>query len=158
MSSKDVHWVKNLPYSKMVFPNTFSDRTKYIFWWLYTPCHPYIRDILLALRIVRHEGRQDFLLGKIAPHLTIKEFTHIIIERGYGNHFVAWKDEGELVSLRYVENFAFQYHLRVFEDREVRAHYEHTPECFPISHIKQINMEDRRRDFLKILGDTIVNQ
>jgi hypothetical protein len=161
MSSEDLSgieeaWLRNLPYSAMVYPESLWDRSKYVFWRLYTPYHPFVRDMALALGIVWHEGRQDFLLGTIAPHLSVKEFISHLLHHGYGNHFVAWKDDGEIVSLRYVENFATQYHIRVFKDREVRAHYEYTPECYPISHMREVNMEPRRDEFLKLLGDTII--
>jgi hypothetical protein len=94
----------------------------------------------------------------VAPHLTIEAFVLQLIEKGYGNHFVAWKDEGEVASLRYVENFVWQYHIRIFEDREVRTHYEYTPECRPISHLKGRAQQERREDFLKMLGDSISTQ
>ncbi|HTR19134.1 MAG TPA: hypothetical protein VMH91_04140 [Candidatus Paceibacterota bacterium] len=149
-------WYDSLPASAMVYPEQLWDRVKYLFWTFYTPYHPLVRDTALRLRVVRHEGRQDFLIGTIAPHLSIPEFISHLLGKGYGNHFVAWKDDGEVVSLRYTDGFAYQYHVRVFEDREVRAHYEYTPECYPISHIMETDMEARREEFLSLLGDTIV--
>jgi hypothetical protein len=140
----------------MVYPESFVNRVKYVFWRLYTPLHPFFRDTLTQLGLLKHVGRQNFLLGKIAPHLTVEEFVSHLVSKGYGNHFVAWKDEGEIVSLRYVKDFKYQYHLRVFKDGEVRAHYEYTPECNPILHIKERNMEPRREEFLEILGGMIV--
>lgn len=154
--SLEKRWLKSLPSSRMVFPSSPKDRLKYFFWRLYTPYHPFVRDAALALRIARHRGRQDYLLGTVAPHLTIKEFISSLIAQGFGNHFVAWKDEDEVVSLRYVKDFAYQYHLRVFKDGEVRAHYEYTPECYPLSHLKGRHMQARREEFLVFLGDTIV--
>jgi hypothetical protein len=161
MSSDDPHhldeaWLRNLPYSGMVYPDAWWDRVKYFLWRIYTPLHPYVRDTALVFGVVYHQGRQDFVLGRVAPHLSVKEFISHVVDKGYGNHFAAWKDEGEVVSLRYVENFACQYHLRVFADREVRAHYEYTPECYPISHMREIDMEPRRDEFLRMLGDTII--
>jgi hypothetical protein len=129
---------------------------KYLFWQVCRPYHPIARDTLLRLRVIRHEGRQDYLLGTVAPHLSIKDFIAYLVSRGFGNHFFAWKDDGEVVSLRYTENFMYQYHIRVFHDGEVRAHYEYTPECYPLLHMKKVNMEPRREFFLRILGDTIV--
>ncbi len=149
-------WVRDLPYSRMVYPDTWFDRVKYIFWHLYTPHHSIFRDLALTLGLVHHEGRQHYLLGTVAPHLSIREFTEMLIGRGYANHFVAWEDEGEIVSLRRTDGFAWQYHVRVFEDREVRAHYEYSPECYPISHMKAEHMQDRREYFLDLLGDSIL--
>jgi len=149
-------WVKDIPSSAMVYPQLPWERVKYVFWRFYTPYHPFFRDMALRLGVVHHHGRQDYLLGTIAPHLSIREFVSQLLEKGYGNHFVAWKDDGEVVSLRYTDGFEYQYHLRVFSDREVRAHYEYTPECYPISHMRAINLEPRRDYFFSVLGDMVV--
>jgi hypothetical protein len=55
-----------------------------------------------------------------------------------------------------VEDFDWQYHLRIFHDREVRGHYEYTPESYPLRHLKKVNMQHRREEFLHILGGWIV--
>jgi hypothetical protein len=149
-------WVKHLPSSRMAYPDRADHWAKYGFWRLYTPLHPYVRDGALAAGIVRHIGRQDFLLGHIAPGQSVRDFVAHCIEQGYGNHFIAWRDEGELVSLRFVEDFVYQYHLRVFKDGEVRGHYEYTPECHPVLHMKEIGLEDRRHVFYGHLGDRIL--
>ncbi len=142
----------------MVYPPQIGNRAKYFFWRLYTPCHPLVRDAALALGLAHHKGRQDFLIGTVAPGHTIQDFISYCIERGYGNHFVAWRDEGQAASLRFVESFVYQYHLRVFEDGEVRGHYEHTPECYPLSHLKRkFVFEDRRDVFYAQLGDWVTH-
>lgn len=46
---------------------------------------------------------------------------------------------------------------RVFADGEVRGHYEYTPECAPLSHMKKIGMEDRRHEFLALMSDRIIS-
>ncbi len=150
-------WARTLPSSKMIYPESFLDRIKYVFWRFYTPHHVFFRDALLSLGVVAHEGRQNFLIGKIAPHLSIKEFVSFLVEHGYGNHFVAWEDEGEVVSLRYVKDFVHQYHMRVFEDGEVRGHYEYTPESHPFLHLNDVHMEDYRGEFISLLGDRIIS-
>ena len=137
-------WIQSLPTSRMAYPYEFKNRIKYRFWRLYTPYHPFVRDALLSLGIFKHEGRQGFLVGRLAYNESIKSFTDYLVKLGYGNHFVAWKDQGEVVSLRYVIGFEYQYHIRVFADGEVRGHYEYTPECYPIKHLKAIGQEDRR--------------
>ena len=141
----------------MVLPRRSVDLAKYIFWRLYTPYHPIVRDTALRFGFVAHEGRQDFRLGTIAPHQSVREFVSFLIEQGYHRHRVAWEDEGELVSLRYAENFSYQYHIRIFADGEVRGHYEYTPECAPLFHMKKIGMEDRRHVFLNMLNDRIIS-
>ena len=148
-------WIKKLPSSRAVYPEAVKDRLKYAFWRFYTPYHSLVRDSLVSFGFLRHEFRQDFLLGKIAHGQSIKGFIAFLVSKGFGNHFIAWKDKGELVSLRYVENFTYQYHLRIFHDGEVRGHFEYTPECYPVKHLLEIGLEDRRHDFFSFLQDKV---
>ncbi len=136
----------------MVYPTATFDRLKYVAWRFYTPCHPFLRDTLTSLGVIVHDTRQNFLLGRLAPDRSAKEFASFLISQGYGNHFIAWKDKGEILGLRRVKDFSRQYHIRLFEDGEVRGHYEYTPECYPILHMREIGMEDcgsELKDFLK---------
>jgi hypothetical protein len=154
---------ESLPDSMMVFPSRFADRVKYIIWRIYTPFHPFVRDTALKLHIVsakakaeRWGSRQEFLLGTIAPGESIESLVQYLVGKGYGNHFVAWEDAGEMVSLRLAESFSHQYHVRIFNDGEVRGHFEYTPECYPIKHYYAEGFEDRRDYFLDLLGTKIV--
>jgi hypothetical protein len=156
-------WAKSLPASAMVFPDSLGDRLKYFFWRLYTPVHPLLRDASVALGLVNHierypQGRQPYTLGTIVPEMTIQDFVAYLITKGFGNHFIAWEDAGQVVSLRYMDDFKYQYHLRVFTDREVRGHYEYTPECHPVLHMKtkDVPFEARRDFFLNMIGDKII--
>lgn len=141
----------------MTFPDATLDRLKYVFWKIYTPLHPFVRDISTTLGIVRHEGRQDFLIGKLNPSRSIREFVLFLVEQGFGNHFIAWKDTNELVSLRRTVGFHYQYHVRVFRDGEVRCHYEFTPEYRPLQHLIQIGFEDRTPEFKDIVQDWVLS-
>jgi hypothetical protein len=149
-------WVKTLPCSRMIYPENFADKLKYMVWRFYTPFHPFIRDMLISIGLAKHEGRQNYLIGFIAPNQTFEGIVSYLVEKGYGNHFIAWKDQGELVGLRYVEDFARQYHIRIFEDGEIRGHYEYTPECYPILHMKAVDQKDCREKFLNLLGNRII--
>lgn len=139
--------MRHLPPSQMVFPARTHDRLKYLFWRMYSPAHPILRDAALALGLIRHVGRNDFLIGHVSPGQTTHEFISDCVKKGYKKHLIAWREEGELVSLRRVCGFQYQYHLRVFEDGEVRGHYEFTPECHPFLHLKGVGIEDRRDVF-----------
>ena len=150
------YWKHRLPYARMVFPPETWNRVKYVFWRCYTPFHPLVRDTALALGVVRHDERQDYLLGTIADGQDLEDFVNHCLSLGYGNHFIAWRDKDEVLGLRLVENFTYQYHIRVFTDGEVRGHYEFTPECYPILHMKKIGQEDRRHVFYEHLGKRIV--
>jgi hypothetical protein len=149
-------WVQSLPYARPAFPSTLYEQLKYVFWRILTPLHPYIRDFLLYIRLLRHQGRQNYLLGRLAPGETVEGVVNYLLQKGYGNHFIAWNDDGQVVSLRHVESFERQYHIRIFEDGEVRGHYEYTPEARPILHVKEIGMEPRFDEFLELLKGRIV--
>ena len=149
-------WIKALPASEMVYPDTITHRIKYYLWRVYTPYHPYVRDSVTTMAFMRNRGRQPYLLGKVAPHTTIEKFVTHLVEKGFAYHRVAWEDEGEVVSLRYVKNFIYQYHIRVFEDGEVRGHYEYTPECYPLLHLLEIGHENRREKLLEFFDDLVI--
>jgi len=145
----------------MRYPTRLRDRAKYVFWRTYTPLHPLLRGTARVLGVSAesfvgaHQGRQNYSLGHIAPHLSLQEFVAYLVSQGYANHFVAWKDEGEAVSLRRVENFTHQYHIRIFTDGEVRGHYEFTPECYPFLHLKAMGQEHRPEEFAKLFGGRV---
>ena len=146
-----------IPQSEIVFPSSsLQGWLKYGFWRVYTPLHPTVRDVSLALGIVAHSGRQNFLIGRIAPGQTIKSVVDFMISEGYGNHFIAWKDDDEVVSLRKVVDFTYQYHVRIFADGEIRGHYEYTPECYPVLHFKAIGQRDCREEFHALLKERII--
>src|SRR3989338_11051416 len=112
--------IEKLPASQMVYHDALVHRLKYYLWYYYSPYHPTVRDSVIALNVIKNYGRQPYILGTIAPHLTIEEFVSYLVEKGYASHRVAWEDDGEVVSLRHVKNFIFQYHIRIFDDGEVR--------------------------------------
>ncbi len=149
-------WIKSLPRSKMRYPTGLRNKAKYMFWRVYTPLHPLMRNTSLALGVVSHAGRQNYLLGRIAPGVPLEDFVQHLISQGFANHFVAWKDDGEVVSLRRVENFTHQYHIRIFADGEVRGHYEFTPTCYPFAHRKAICQEPRKDFFAQLCGGRVV--
>jgi hypothetical protein len=147
---------RQIPDSVLPYPRGFYNRSKYIFWRVIYPFHNTGRDILLSARIIRHHGRQDFVLGRIAPGRTMEDFLHYLETQQFGNHFISWKDDDEVMSVRRLVDFEWQYHLRIFADGEVRGHYEYTPECHPRWHMKEVGQVFRREDFLRFLGDWIV--
>lgn len=149
-------WVRSLPYSRPAYPERFADRLKYLIWRVISPLHPYVRDLLCYIRVLRTEGRQNFLLGRLAPHQSIETFVEYLLEKGFGNHFIAFNDDGQVVSLRYTPDFKYQYHVRIFHDGEVRGHYEYTPEYRPFAHFLGEGLEARIDEFLKLFGDRIV--
>jgi len=121
---------------------------------------PWMQKHLLKWHLVWHEkGRQPYHIGWLAPGKTLEELEkHLNTEWGFGNHFVAWKDNGQVLSWRKLESFDYQYHLRIFKDGEMRGHYEYTPESKPLEHFVEIKEEAREEDFRKFLGNYIVHK
>jgi len=102
------------------------------------------------------KGRQRFHIGWLAPGKTLEELKiHLHSKWGFGNHFVAWPDEGQVLSWRKLLDFQDQYHLRVFEDGEIRGHFEYTPEAHPIEHFEERGEDFHREEFLKFLGEFV---
>lgn len=146
----------SIPDSVLPYPKGLGNRSKYVFWKAIYPIHGTGRDFLLSLGILRHEGRQNYLLGHLAPGRSMEAFIKYLATKQYANHFVALKDDDEVVSVRKPVDFEYQYHLRIFKDGEVRGHYEYTPESHPKWHMEKVRQEPRREDFLAVLGDWIV--
>jgi hypothetical protein len=151
-------WLKQVPVSQMVYPKRFADKLKYFLWYVLRPLHPYARNLLAHVGYMkkyekyRPNGRQRFLMGTLTPGTTPHALVEHLVKHGYGRQLVALYDAGELASLRYSPTFERQYHIRIFEDGEVRAHYEYTVESHPFWHDKEIGFEDHRGEFLKLLG------
>jgi hypothetical protein len=141
----------------MALPSTVRHWPLYLFWRLVTPIHPPLRDLSRWLglatleRFVDEKGRQKFLLGTVHPEHSAESVVDHLIEKGYGHNIVAWLDRGEVASLRLLDGFHYQYHIRLFEDGEIRAHYEHTPEAHPFKHFYETGLEERREYFLELL-------
>ncbi|MEK7572652.1 MAG: hypothetical protein AAB493_02245 [Patescibacteria group bacterium] len=139
---------------------TFLDKIKYRIWkmiyWVFVPT----QRNLLKLNIIRHDNkRQRYHLGWLTSSKTLNELkAHLSKNWGFGNHFISWVDEGQVLSWRKLPDFHHQYHLRVFEDGEIKGHFEFTPEARPISHLKAKLEEERKEEFFKFLGDFITEE
>ncbi len=119
-------------------------------WKIVYKIYPPILRFLESLKI--HSGRQPYLLGKLKPKYNKKDFETRLKERGFENAILAWKDEGEILSMRKKDK-KFQYHLRLFKDREVRGHYEYSSEGSPLKHVFRSKFEKRKYYFNKLLKD-----
>lgn len=130
---------------------SFLDRLKKFFWSTVKPIFPHIRDGLLALGFIKHEGRQSHIIGKLVPGRSVEELEQHLQKQGFKRHILAWIDEAEVLGVRYAENFHYQYHLRVFDDGEIRGHYEVSVESRPVAHLMEWGMEARQEEFLRFL-------
>jgi len=131
---------------------TASQYLKEWLWDILFPFHPYVRNALLALRIIHHEGRQPYHIGWLVPGRTAEGLEKHLRNSGFDEDRIAWIDDGEVVGLRRRVNFKYQYHLRLFADGELRGHYELTPECDPFDHMADRETSDHREEFLEFLG------
>ena len=135
---------------------SFSEHLKQLIWHPLYPVFPYIRDAFLKLKIVHHHGRQPFYLGHLAPNITKEKFIEHLHAHGFHKHFVAWHDDGEVLSMRKHNTFKYQHHIRLFKDNEIRGHYELTPECHPFGHFFEKEMVPATEDFKRYLGSLLI--
>ncbi|HVN26399.1 MAG TPA: hypothetical protein VMT99_01980 [Candidatus Paceibacterota bacterium] len=144
--------------SVLPYPEGLTRKIKYFLWkYIISDGFEWGRDFLLKTGFIRHGvSRQEFVIGKLAPDVKVADFVKYLEGQQFGNHFVAWIDDEQIISVRRLDGFEKQYHLRVFKDREVRGHYEWTPECHPKWHLQEYQMEDRRDDFMRFVGDWVV--
>ncbi len=132
----------------------FTDKIKQKIWsFIYHFFLP-LRKFLLNMGIVWHKkGRQRYHIGWLAPGKTLEDLKKHLHEKwGFGNHFIAWSDQAQVLSWRKLVNFNDQYHLRVFSDGEIRGHFEITPEAHPLDHFEEKGEIEKKEDFLKFLG------
>ncbi len=138
---------------------TLIQRMKNRFWHFIYRFFPWFQQHLLKWHIIWHDKtRQKYHLGYLAPGQTLEQLEkHLHKKWGFGNHFIAWTDTGQVLSWRKLVDFSHQYHLRVFKDGEIRGHYEYTPEDKPIDHLKGKNATPHFDDFAKFLGNYVVH-
>jgi hypothetical protein len=119
---------------------------------LLRPLFPFLERLFRPLRT---DARQEFLLGTLPGEVTAVELQHRLTQYGFEPMLFAWVDDGQILSLRKRDG-DFQYHLRIFNDGEVRGHYEYAPEVAPIKHLRRIAREAKTKDFFGFLGEQIV--
>jgi hypothetical protein len=84
------------------------------------------------------------------------ELELFLIERGYHFGALSWRDPGEILNLRKLEGEHYQFHIRVFNDGEIRVHYEYSSESRPVAHIFEVLFEPRFDYFQELLGDYLI--
>ena len=129
-----------------------NDYYKRKWWWrvVYTIWPPFLR-ILEWLGF--HFGRQPFYVGKLRSGCTLESLSMHLLKNGFEHAILSWKDEGEIMNLRKVDSRIFQYHIRLFSDMEIRAHYEYSSEGNPIRHILEWGFEPRTMEVKQLIKD-----
>ena len=139
---------------------TSVEKLKQKTWHFFYKFFPRAQKTLLHCHLIWHEkGRQRYHIGWLAPGKTLEDLkNHLHSVWGFGNHFIAWGDDGQVLSWRKLMDFNHQYHLRVFEDGEIRGHFELTPEGHPLGHLEEKDETFHKREFKKFLGDFVTSE
>ncbi len=120
------------------------------------PIFPAIRSLFVGMDFIKApKGRQDFALGFLKDSVSLEEFASKIKSLEFFTEKMAFVDPDEILGMRKLDknNPGFQYHIRVYKDKEVRGHYEKTPEDAPVDHFNEIGFESRREDFISMIGE-----
>jgi hypothetical protein len=124
------------------------------FWNILYPVFPVLEHLVVPLH---DKKRQKYHLGWLSPDKSLADLKrHLSTKWQFGNHFVAWEDTDQILSWRKIVSFNEQYHLRVYNDGEIRGHFELTPEGAPLKHFWGKGEKDRKKDFLNFLGSCVV--
>ena len=108
--------------------------------------------MLRAYEVFFHHHRQKFPIGHLEAGKTAKDLKKHLTKHGFEHAFIALKDPGEVLNMRKREGKEFQYHVRLFDDGEIRGHYEYAPEAHPITHCFNVRVEKRGEYFRELLG------
>lgn len=111
------------------------------------PVFPTIQKFTIRIGIFTPPPRQRYVIGFLS--VSIEEAVVHLSEMDFHHHCIAWPDPGQVASMRRLCNDrrGMQYHIRIFEDGEVRGHYERTPEDHPLKHLLKKDFEDRTDHF-----------
>lgn len=101
--------------------------------------------------------RQPYLIGHLAPGESAESVRVRLLTQGFELHPIAYPDPGQVLSMRRLHDTHpdQQFHLRVFEDGEVKGHLEYTPEDRPLAHMDETLFEEHNSEFRAWLGETV---
>lgn len=119
------------------------------FWNVVYRTYPRLLRVLERWRI--HDSRQPTLFGHLNPKYKPRDLRRHLRKRGFEDAILAWKDPGEVLSMRRLDGPLYQYHIRLFKDGEIRGHYEHSSEGNPLGHVLEHKFVSGRNFFLPLL-------
>jgi hypothetical protein len=125
------------------------------FWKLAYICYPSIRDFLLFTRIMKHSGRQNFLIGILKSGIDKEDFKKFLEKKGFERSILSWIDDDEVLCMRKRMGKKYQYHIRLFCDNEIRGHYEYAPECKPLDHLNAVSQQKKSNYFKTLLSSMV---
>jgi hypothetical protein len=140
--------------------DSMNDAGSFIWRRIVLPAWPVIE----RLGLTRGSVRQPFVVGSLRSSVTLAQVKHALAARGFEGNPYSMIDPGELVNFRKLDQIydpdgvlrqspKWQWHVRVFSGREVRGHYERTPESAPISHKLGIGMIEDSASIRHFIGE-----
>lgn len=105
-----------------------------------------------------HKTRQKYHVGYLAPQYKADDLKKNLLEKDFENAILTWRDPSEILNMRKIDAEIYQYHLRIFEDGEIRGHYEYSSEGNPWGHIVETCFEPRLDYFKELLGKIIAEK
>ncbi len=129
-------------------------KAKRKFWELLRPFYKFVKTTWVYKKLIKigHKERQKYHVGWLKNH-PLEHFVKHLEAKGFEYQSIAWLDPEEETSLRKRHNQYWQYHLRVYKDGEIRAHYEYAPEDYALRHFFEKNIQDRREEIHNFLSD-----
>lgn len=112
--------------------------------------------IRTAEKLGFHNFRQKHLLGHLNSNFNRESLERMLKQNSFENALIAWRDPGEVLSMRKIDKGVFQYHIRLFIDGEIRGHYEYSPESHPFDHFFEVVFEPATDFFRALLGDYLI--
>lgn len=119
------------------------------------PIFPLLQWLMFSIGAMKPPTkRYPFVVGVLKGGVSFKDATRHLKAWGFFPSRITYIEPGQVLSLRRLDEARpiLEYHIRIFEDREVRGHYEYTPEDRPIEHMKEAVMEERRDEFIAWLN------
>ena len=120
-----------------------------VFWEAVYLFYPPILRVLEKVKV--HNFRQDYLVGTLLENSSLDEIKEILVKEGFEKAILSWSDPGEVLNLRKRVNVKYQHHIRFFNDKEIRGHYEFSPESHPWKHVRGAVFLDKKEYFVGLL-------
>jgi hypothetical protein len=120
--------------------------------WFWSLVYSFMPKVTALVQLIGfHRFRQNYKVGFLRKDKTPDDFAKLLHKHGYSKAFMAWKDLGEVLSVRKIVHKKFQYHIRLFKDGEICGHYEYTPEANPIGHLYEVVFTNPKEYFEHLL-------
>lgn len=124
---------------------------KKLIWRIIYRVWPPVLRVLETLKI--HNYRQPWLLGHLNKKYSKSDLRGVLEKDGFEDAILAWRDPGEILGMRKIDKKIFQYHIRLFNNGEIRGHYEVSSEGGPWQHVTSNGFRPADEYFEKLLGN-----